>query len=203
MARRNDHTRAELLELTVSAATRIIAEQGYSALTARVVAAEIGYSPGTLYNLFSNLDDLIVHINANTLDDLHSALSKVPHDRNPVTSITALAMAYLHFVDRNDGLWNALFEHKLPPGETLAASYTERIGTLLGVVEGHLAKSLPDVEDAEIGRAARVLWASLHGLCTLAKAGKLGLVTTDSLPGLAETLIVNFLAGLEARASKR
>ena len=39
-------------------------------LTARKVAQAIGYAPGTLYNLFRNRDEMILHLNGRTLDRL-------------------------------------------------------------------------------------------------------------------------------------
>ena len=58
MARRSDHSRDELYELALVAARRIIEDGGYRALTARKVADHMGYSPGTLYNVFAGLDDV-------------------------------------------------------------------------------------------------------------------------------------------------
>lgn len=39
-------------------------------ITARRIATNIGYSPGTLYNVFVNLEDLIVQLNIDTLNEL-------------------------------------------------------------------------------------------------------------------------------------
>ena len=59
MARRSDHSRDELKALILDCAREIAEEEGLRGLTARRIATEIGYAPGTIYNLFSNLDDLI------------------------------------------------------------------------------------------------------------------------------------------------
>ena len=76
MARRNDHSREELYQLALGAARDIAEAEGLRGLTARRIAAEIGYSVGTLYNVFVNLDDLIIHLNGSTLDQLYKALSQ-------------------------------------------------------------------------------------------------------------------------------
>ena len=76
MARRSDHSREELREMTLTAAENIVVEQGYEGLSARKVATAIGYTVGTLYLVFENLDDLILHINARTLDRLHARMTK-------------------------------------------------------------------------------------------------------------------------------
>ena len=61
MGRRADHSRDELFEMALSAAREIAEEDGLGGLTARRIAAKIGYSAGTLYNLFDDLDDLALY----------------------------------------------------------------------------------------------------------------------------------------------
>ena len=58
MGRRSSHTAEELRELILDASTALISEGGLASLSAREVARRIGYSPGTLYNVFENLDDV-------------------------------------------------------------------------------------------------------------------------------------------------
>ena len=77
MARRSDHSRDELRKMTLNAAGRIIAERGLDGLSIRGIAQEIGYTSGTLYQLFRNLDDLIIATHILTLQDLHSELLHV------------------------------------------------------------------------------------------------------------------------------
>ena len=57
MARRSDHSREELYELALEKAGEIAEKEGLRGLTARGVAREIGYTIGTLYNIFEDLDD--------------------------------------------------------------------------------------------------------------------------------------------------
>ncbi len=71
MARRKDHSREELKDLILQAAWKIVGAEGYEGLTARRVAAEIGYAPGTIYNLFASMDDLCQQLCGRTLDDLY------------------------------------------------------------------------------------------------------------------------------------
>ena len=63
MARRKDHTREELTQLAIKAGRELVVEKGSAALTARNVAQAIGYTPGTLYNVFENIDALVAAIN--------------------------------------------------------------------------------------------------------------------------------------------
>ncbi|MCP5367184.1 MAG: TetR/AcrR family transcriptional regulator [Hyphomicrobiales bacterium] len=195
MARRSDHTREELYRMSLDAAREILRNQGLPALTARSLAARIGYSPGTLYNLFRNLDDLVVQLNGETLDALQAALDAVPDDGDTETRLWHLARAYIAFTVENRELWNVLFEHRLPEGEDVPDWYRGKLARLLARVEAALVPVIPD-DVAARGRATRVLWAGLHGLCSLGQSGKLALVAEDGLDDLARDLIRTYLAGL-------
>ena len=61
MARRSDHSREQLADMAVAAATALAERDGLRGVTARGVAREIGYTVGTLYNVFDNLDDVLRH----------------------------------------------------------------------------------------------------------------------------------------------
>ncbi|MEZ5601737.1 MAG: helix-turn-helix domain-containing protein, partial [Candidatus Competibacteraceae bacterium] len=63
MGRRNEHTREELRQIALEAAEELVAAQGLSGLSTRKVAARIGYTVGSLYMIFRNLDDLIAQMN--------------------------------------------------------------------------------------------------------------------------------------------
>ena len=75
MARRYDHSREEIRTMALEAAEKIVVEQGHKGLTARKVMRDIGYAVGTLYLIFENLDDLILHLNVRTLDRLYRRMT--------------------------------------------------------------------------------------------------------------------------------
>lgn len=198
MARRADHSREELRVLALDAAEDILAREGLEALTARAVAARIGYSPGTLYNLFANRDDLIVQTNGRTLERLIAALRAAPHKGEPEADALALADAYVDFTATRGNLWQALFEHRLPPGQDLPDWYYARIAEALRVVATALAPLYPPSREADLADAVRALWSGLHGVCSLAASNKLAIVSGRSPRDLARLLVRNFVAGLRA-----
>ena len=87
MGRRSIHTPDELRELIIEATTAIVEQDGLEGLSAREIAKRVGYSPGTLYNVFENLDDLLLIIEARLLDELagrlaeHGRFSGTPRQR--------------------------------------------------------------------------------------------------------------------------
>lgn len=203
MARRSDHSRDELYEMAMGAARRLVEADGLRALTARNVADAIGYSPGTLYNLFENLGDMIVHLNGRTLDALHDRLSEVAMSGEPTRDLGRLFDAYLGYLDDHPSLWSALFDYTLPEQRDLPAWYVAKVAKVLGRLEDALAPLFGAGEDGDKRDTARVLWASLHGICSLSDSGRLQVVTTQPVREMAETLMTHFVAGLRANRRPR
>ena len=77
MGRRSSHTPQQLRALVLDAAQEIIEAQGLAGLSAREIARRIGYSPGTIYNVFANLDDVVLNVEARVLDALDRRLGEV------------------------------------------------------------------------------------------------------------------------------
>jgi len=203
MARRSDHSREELYELALGAAERIVEVDGFRALTARNVADAIGYSPGTLYNLFENLDGMIVHLNGRTLDNLHDRLASAAAIGVPDKDIHELLNGYLGFLEDHPNLWSTLFEYSLPEGDTLPDWYLRKISMVLGLVERALSPLFDENEEEKLGQAARILWASLHGICSLSESGKLDVVTSQSVREMAEGMMFHFITGLQVNLGRR
>ena len=196
MGRRSVHTPEELRDLILKAATELIEQGGLAALSAREVARAIGYSPGTLYNVFENLDDVVLTIEARLLDQLSARLAEATAGAEPRDRIGRIAHAYLRFTHQNPKLWNLLFEHHLPSDRQVPGWYQTKLEGLLTQLEEALAARMEGFAAADIKRAARVLWAGVHGITSLSTADKLGTITTDSAAPLVEDLLQTYLAGL-------
>jgi AcrR family transcriptional regulator len=194
MGRRADHSRDELFKMAVEAASKIVAKQGFRKLSTRRIAARMGYSSGTLYQLFDNLDDIILHVNAKTLDGLIEVCLDVDFAAGPEASLNDLANRYIGYTSRNRGLWNSVFEHSLPNGRTAPAWFIEKRETLIGFGAQAIAPLFQPGEETIRHHEAHVLWAGLYGIASLATAGKLPASESPQL--MVQSLIRNYLAGL-------
>ena len=87
MGRRSIHTPDELRELIIEATTSIVEQDGLEGLSAREIAKRVGYSPGTLYNVFENLDDLLLIIEARLLDELAGRLAGTDASGPPAETV--------------------------------------------------------------------------------------------------------------------
>ena len=203
MGRRSDHSREELRELALSAAREIIEEEGLRDLTVRKVAKRIGYSVGTIYNLFENIDELIAHLNAHTLDALQQYLAAAPAGHTPEDSLRALLGAYMKFAGENPKVWNSMFDDRPLGGRFPPDWYLEKIGRIFGVLENALSPLFGPGQDAERRRAARVLWCGLHGVWSLAAKDKLAIVTDEPAIVMVESMVETLIAGLRAKQAIR
>jgi len=196
MARRSDHSRDELREMTLTAAEQIVAEQGYEGLSARKVAAAIGYTVGTLYLVFENLDDLILHINARTLDRLHARMTELQANAGDASDyLLQLGETYIAFADEDPHRWAMVFEHRFSENRSVPEWYQEKIARMFAMVEEGLEPLAKDHTRQEITQAARALWGGVHGICILALTDNLGVVGVESVQGLTQSLISNYLKG--------
>ena len=200
MGRRSLHTAEELRELIISASTSLIQEAGLGGLSAREIARRINYSPGTLYNSFENLDDLVLTIEGRLLDALLAALAAVPTGGDPRDRVHKLAASYLAFAARNPKLWNLLFEHYVPAAQSVPDSYRQKFEALMGTIEDALRPLSADLGPEDIKRSARVLWAGVHGIASLSAADKLSVIAAEDASVLVDDLVRTYLSGLEGAA---
>ena len=198
MARKSQHAPETMRRMIVDAAEAIVAEGGLSKLSAREVAQRIGYSPGTLYNIFENLDEVILNVEARVLDRLDQRLvSALQASQDPPEEdLFALANAYLAFTQDNPRLWNLLFEHRMPSNRTLPDWYVRKLDGLLRRIEVALTPYFATSESSAQSRSARVLWAAVHGIASLSTTGKLSIITAQTAAKLVEHLLRTYLRGL-------
>ncbi|NRA73838.1 MAG: TetR/AcrR family transcriptional regulator [Rickettsiales bacterium] len=202
MARRNDHTRQEIMEMAVQAGKSILDKEGTAGFSARKIARQIGYTIGTLYNVFDNYANLALHINAVTLDAMAEYITVQVSDyktKNCNIYIKKLADAHIEFVRTNYNSWSALFEFNLFQDTSLPKWYTDKIERLFEFIEDPLQYILKDNEK-NIKDSARILWASIHGICQLGTTNKLTIVGEgSSVQPLVHSLIDTYILGLQSK----
>ncbi len=171
MARRQDHTPEALRALLLQAARELITVEGLRGLTARALAARVGYTPGTIYNVFADMDGLLLAVHGETLAGLAAMLDDViATTPRGFARITALAQGYCRFAEANAPLWLALFA--TPHRGRLPRWYQLQLQALFTLLEEQLRLCLGQGVD-ESRRTARLLWACLHGITMLTLDGRL------------------------------
>ncbi|WP_072372792.1 TetR/AcrR family transcriptional regulator [Hyphomicrobium sp. NDB2Meth4] len=203
MGRRSIHTPEELRELIIDATTTIVEQEGLEGLSAREIAKRIGYSPGTLYNVFENLDDLLLIIEARLLDELALRLEGTDTSGSPSERLRRLVGTYFAFTQERPKLWNLLNEHRMPAGRTVPEWYQAKLDKLLAPLDEAMTPLLLDSDPSTRRQHARTLWASVHGMTSISTADKLSHVTAHIGRSLVDDLVQTYLAGLEKRTPAR
>ncbi|KLN62512.1 hypothetical protein WH96_03230 [Kiloniella spongiae] len=205
MARRVDHSPDELKVMILDAAEDLVMAGGVSELSARKIAQKIGYAPGTIYNVYTNIDELILILNGKTLERLYDHLSMVRLDGeadigSANENLEKLLIGYLAFIDENRSLWRLLFDHVPSSEDDLPEWYNQRVLKLLSVIDQVLLPLLSGRGAEERRDVSATLWASLHGIISLADKKKLDVVISRSSHDVCSLLITTFLNGLKDHA---
>jgi AcrR family transcriptional regulator len=194
MGRRSDHSRDEIREMAIAAAAKQVETEGLQSLTARKVASKIGYTVGTLYHVFRNFDDLIIHMNAQTIDEMAALIQRETRKkRNPEVRIRAMAEVYVKYATDHPDRWRLVFEHQAPRGLPTPALMKERRDVMFAMVADNLREISSARIPQEIDHTATALWSGIHGICILALTGKLYLGGAFSMVKLIDTLIDSVL----------
>ena len=162
-------------EAVIEAARQAMEESGLEGIKARPIAQTAGISVGSIYNLFGDLDALVRVVNGRTYDELFAIeMGALEEARNasetPRAQLLALAGAYLRFVEAHQTRWQGTLAFNRGQSEPPPRWYMEKELALFRIIEDALAE-FPGAGDANIRRLnARALWASIHGIVTIAVA---------------------------------
>src|SRR5882724_3724237 len=161
--------RRKLRDALIHAAERTIAAEGLSGMKARELAYKVGCAVGAIYNVFADLDDLILAVNALTLEQLEKTLTVAGGDSadpqaDAIKTLTHLALAYTDYAAAHTRRWRALFDHRLPEGREVPAWYAANLSRLFVYVEEPLRKLAPALSAERRALVARSLFSAVHGM---------------------------------------
>ena len=169
MAGKVAERRAALRDNLVQIAEHTIAEKGLGALRARDLASEAGCAVGAIYNVFGDLTDLVLTVNARTFHrlgaDVAEALAAAPQD--PSEQLVVMAQAYHRFAAANHFSWRALFDLERAPGEAAPDWYLQEMGRLFTYISDPLTVLFPNRSAQDLALLTRALFSSVHGIVLL------------------------------------
>ncbi|WP_371525051.1 TetR/AcrR family transcriptional regulator [Streptomyces sp. NBC_01283] len=168
---RKERERAERERLIVTTARELAEQQGWDAVTTRRLAERIEYSQPVLYSHFRGKREIIGAVALQGAAELARTLRAATSAASgPRAQVTALARGYLDFAQHHPAVYDALFqldgglpyaqEDTPQPLKDAFAALEETLGQVTG-------------NGVHPGLFTEVFWASLHGLATLARTGRL------------------------------
>lgn len=179
----------------LSAGRRLVEEKGAEYLTARKLSEASGYSVGTIYNQFVNMDEFICALNLETLRELQERMERFQPEKNAYKNLNTWLDAFVAFVLSNANRWFLLYNFHLK-AEKLPHEYKEAILRLLRLWEPSFNAVYSRLNPRKRRLARQVLWLSLFAVSsflTTKAIDDLGLVSRKNL---CKLLLNTYLAGL-------
>ena len=172
MGRPKEHgeeTREQLLDV----ASRLLSEQGVSAVSVRRLAEEVGTSTRAIYSLFGSKEGLLRALFRRAADTFARIHQAVPEQDDPLAELIPLGLAYRESALEEPHLYGLLFG--FTPGfrpseediQLALRSQSRVVDTLRRAADkGQLKRDIGKITDAG--------WGLVHGLASLELMGCLG-----------------------------
>src|SRR5262245_26356332 len=167
---RRERERAARRRLIITTARKLAEAEGWDAVTTRRLSTEIEYSQPVLYKHFAGMEQIAEAVAIDGFAELADVCSAAGAGADTASdALTRVAHAYLDFARDNPAVYDAMFtrattlrfaDQETPPQLTAAFAELRRAVSLVA-----------DEQDADA--LTEVLWAALHGLVTLSRAGRL------------------------------
>jgi AcrR family transcriptional regulator len=192
MARRGHHTLEQIKNMVLVAAEDLVVQGGLPQLRVRNIAAKIGYTVGSIYMVFANMDDLILHIKGRALDEIAEQMDQV-QARNAEQRLEELAGVYIRYASQNINRWSLVFEHRLPEGMEVPSWYQKKLDNVYGKFEAQFAIIAPDLSSSQCRQTALAFLGGIHGICSLMLTSQLAGLNDNDLEESVILLIRRFI----------
>lgn len=190
MARRSDHTAAEITRLALDSARSIVKADGITAVSARKVTKRMGYTIGTLYQHFDDMDDLVERMNAETLAALYEHCHEGAALGDTAAQLKAFGILFIEFVKAHPNEWDAIMSYRFKDDHTTSDEYSYEIQRLFGLMETATQQFYDKDEHEAHSADMALLWASLTGIWSVANSER---QVGGSLEQMIERLIGMYL----------
>lgn len=186
---RHDDLRERLTDI----AETTIRETGLAAIKARDLARSADCAVGAIYNVFSDLNGVVMAVNARTFMRLGEAVAASVDGKGslpPTERLIAMAHAYLHFAMDNPREWRTLFDLQMTT-ETVPDWYLAELSKLFAWIATPLHEIFPDRDDAEIALITRTLFSAVHGVVLLGLERRISGLPPDKIKAMIALLLRN------------
>lgn len=218
---RRQRRRDARTEGILAAASRLLAEEGFEALTMQRLARELDHAPAAVYRYFASKDALLAELQRRVLvairelhesrrETLDALLERREAKPRPaaLARIVALADAYREFARAEPQRFHLFAQTMGDPRERIAEgpariSYESAL-VLLEELRDRIADAVAGgaLEPGDTMDRAVRLWASLHGIVLVRKLGRFDARAFD-VERLADGLYEDLLAGWGAAPAVR
>jgi len=169
---KTEEKREKQRQRLIEVAETMVASDGIAHLRARSLAAQAGIALGQIYNLFGDLDEIILAVNSRTIATIEDMLAQQIADISPASveeNLVSVAIHYHHFARDHYHLWHALFDHHPQRRHKTLPDWVrdEHLRPFL-LIEKLLTPLCSHMSQQEIRIFAQTLFSSVHGIILLA-----------------------------------
>lgn len=162
--------KAKLRERLIDVAEAQIILGGLGTIKARDLARKAECALGAIYNVFDDIDDLVMAVNGRTFHKLGVEVTgavEASKDDSPNDQLIAMSKAYLGFAAENTFLWRALFDLEMSSDSKVPEWYLAELAQLFAHIGRPVARLFPSMPANELDMMVRALFSSIHGIVWL------------------------------------
>lgn len=185
--------RAELRQTLVQLAEEQIRREGLASVKARDLARGAGCALGAIYNVFSDMNDLVMAVNGRTFIRIGQEVGDAVRGHEaepPERRLIMLAHAYLTFAAENHHLWRALFDLELRDDDSVPDWYRAELQGLFGHIAIPVAQLFPKLDGKELDLMVRALFSSVHGMVLLGLQNRISGVPRAHIEAMIEAVLL-------------
>lgn len=191
------NTKDNIHNILIAKGRELVKGRGAEALTARKLSEATGYSVGTIYNQFANMDNYILEQNMQTLDELYENLQKLMPDSSPYKNLNRYVDAFAAFVLSNPQVWFLLFNfHIHSRYESFPKAYLRKLLKITNLWRHEFNLVFAKLNHAEQKVSLQVLWLSMFSLSSFLTLNGLDKMKKVSKKSICKLLLNTYLAGL-------
>lgn len=172
VAERRERERTELREKIMEAARRLFIEHGYEAVSMRMIARDIEYSPTAIYFHFKDKAALFRELCATDFLQLAGLFRQIAAVEDPVERLRTLGQAYARFALEYPNHYRLMFMTATPPDAEpdLARKGNpdeDAYGFLRETVAAGSRRGCYRPEFTDVDALAQLVWSAVHGVVSL------------------------------------
>ncbi len=190
-------TKDKIHDALIKKGRDLVRRKGAEFLTARKLSEATGYSVGTIYNQFANMDKFVLEQNMLTLDELYLVLKKLLPDTNPYKNLNRYIDAFVAFVLSQPNLWFLLFNfHICSKYENFPPIYLRKLLRITNLWRKEFNAVFAKLSPAERKVSLQVLWLSMFSLSSFLTLNGLDKMSKVNKKNICKLLLNTYLAGL-------
>lgn len=191
-------TKDNVYNILITKGRELVRDNGAEFLTARKLSTATGYSVGTIYNQFGNMDNYIQEQNIITLNELHSNICKIMPDSNDYKNLNRYVDAFVEFVLDNKNLWFLLYDFHLKAKKNcFSKNYLKSLISIIQVWEVYFNKVFSKLNRDERKIGLQVLWLSIFSVSSFLTNQSLNSFSKVNKHNICKLLLNTYLAGLK------